>query len=78
MRSSRIRQTSDDVSFGGCLGAIILFVLFFLAGAALFTFAWNLLIPAAFNGPYITWPQGMAAIVVLWFLRIAIGGGRSS
>ena len=55
--------------FGCCLGVIVFALLMWVISGFVIMWAWNLVVPAAFNGPQITFIQGIAVGVFITLIR---------
>ena len=56
---------SKGVVIGGCILLILFLIAWFALWAAVFTFVWNIAVPAIFGGPTISYEVGLAAVVLL-------------
>lgn len=63
------RYVKKDPGCGVVVGAILAFILFMAGLTALFglvlMFAWNLVVPSAFNGPTLSFPQAWGLAILL-------------
>jgi uncharacterized membrane protein len=67
-------KDDPEVAFLGCVLMLCIMLLVALVSGLVLQFLWNATIPSLFNGPTLTYWQGVFGVVLLRFVGSFFGG----